>query len=438
MLLITGINFKKTQRLIMVMAVFGSPTREQNMSQTPSNIQRAAVIGAGTMGRGIVMCLANAGVAVQWVDNNPQMLEQALTSVADTYAHSVRQGRIDQAEADDRIARVTTAPDYAAIRDVDLVIEAVYENLELKQKIFRELDALLKPEAILASNTSALDIDAIAAVTRRPQQVLGLHFFSPAHIMKLLEIVRGAQTAPAVLEAALALGKRMGKVSIVAGNCPGFIGNRMLRTYTHEARKMLLEGAFPHQVDAALQGFGFAMGAFRMYDVVGVDLEWRARQLSGTGQDAPQFQVDNRLCEAGRFGQKSGNGYYHYEPGSRQAEHDPQVDALVLQVSEDLGFHRREIGPEEVLERCLLALVNEGAKILEEGIAGSAHDIDLVYLNGYGFPADKGGPMAWADQQGLADVHQRLVALETRQGDHWRPARLIGELAAGGKGFADK
>jgi len=408
------------------------------MSQTPSNIQRAAVIGAGTMGRGIVMCLANAGVAVQWVDNNPQMLEQALTSVADTYAHSVRQGRIDQAEADDRIARVTTAPDYAAIRDVDLVIEAVYENLELKQKIFRELDALLKPEAILASNTSALDIDAIAAVTRRPQQVLGLHFFSPAHIMKLLEIVRGAQTAPAVLEAALALGKRMGKVSIVAGNCPGFIGNRMLRTYTHEARKMLLEGAFPHQVDAALQGFGFAMGPFRMYDVVGVDLEWRARQLSGTGQDAPQFQVDNRLCEAGRFGQKSGNGYYHYEPGSRQAEHDPQVDALVLQVSEDLGFHRREIGPEEVLERCLLALVNEGAKILEEGIAGSAHDIDLVYLNGYGFPADKGGPMAWADQQGLADVHQRLVALETRQGDHWRPARLIGELAAGGKGFADK
>ena len=408
------------------------------MSQTPSNIQRAAVIGAGTMGRGIVMCRANAGVAVQWVDNNPQMLEQALTSVADTYAHSVRQGRIDQAEADDRIARVTTAPDYAAIRDVDLVIEAVYENLELKQKIFRELDALLKPEAILASNTSALDIDAIAAVTRRPQQVLGLHFFSPAHIMKLLEIVRGAQTAPAVLEAALALGKRMGKVSIVAGNCPGFIGNRMLRTYTHEARKMLLEGAFPHQVDAALQGFGFAMGPFRMYDVVGVDLEWRARQLSGTGQDAPQFQVDNRLCEAGRFGQKSGNGYYHYEPGSRQAEHDPQVDALVLQVSEDLGFHRREIGPEEVLERCLLALVNEGAKILEEGIAGSAHDIDLVYLNGYGFPADKGGPMAWADQQGLADVHQRLVALETRQGDHWRPARLIGELAAVGKGFADK
>jgi 3-hydroxyacyl-CoA dehydrogenase len=422
----------------MVMAVFGSPTREQNMSQTPSNIQRAAVIGAGTMGRGIVMCLANAGVAVQWVDNNPQMLEQALASVADTYAHSVRQGRIDQGEADARVARVTAADGYVAIRDVDLVIEAVYENLELKQKIFRELDGLLKPEAILASNTSALDIDAIAAVTRRPQQVLGLHFFSPAHIMKLLEIVRGAQTAPAVLDAALALGQRMGKVSVVAGNCDGFIGNRMLNTYVLEARKMLLEGAYPYQVDAALQGFGFAMGPFRMFDVVGVDLQWRSRQLSGVGQDAPEVQVDNRLCEMERFGQKSGNGFYHYEPGSRQAEHDPQVDALVLQVSEELGFQRREIGPQEILERCLLALVNEGAKILQEGVAGSAHDIDLVYLNGYGFPADKGGPMAWADQQGLADIHRRLMDLETCQGAHWQPARLIGELAAAGKGFADK
>ncbi|CAI8998160.1 3-hydroxyacyl-CoA dehydrogenase [Pseudomonas sp. IT-196MI5] len=408
------------------------------MSRTPLDIQRSAVIGAGTMGRGIVMCLANAGVAVQWLDNNPQMLEQALATVADTYARNVRQGRIDQSEADARVARVTAADGYTAIRDVDLVIEAVYENLELKQKIFRALDGLLKPEAILASNTSALDIDAIAAVTGRPQQVLGLHFFSPAHIMKLLEIVRGAQTAPAVLDAALALGQRMGKVSVVAGNCDGFIGNRMLNTYVLEARKMLLEGAYPYQVDAALQGFGFAMGPFRMFDVVGVDLQWRARQLSGVGQDAPEVQVDNRLCEMERFGQKSGNGYYHYEPGSRQAEHDPQVDALVLEVSEGLGFHRREVGPEEILERCLLALVNEGAKILQEGIAGSAHDIDLVYLNGYGFPADKGGPMAWADQQGLADIHRRLIDLETRQGDQWQPARLIGELAAAGKGFADK
>ncbi|AVO56684.1 3-hydroxyacyl-CoA dehydrogenase [Pseudomonas chlororaphis] len=400
-------------------------------------IQRAAVIGAGTMGRGIVMCLANAGVAVQWVDNNPQMLEQALTAVTETYAHNVRQGRIDQVEADARRARVSAAADYLAIRDVDLVIEAVYENLELKQKIFRELDGLLQPRAILTSNTSALDIDAIAAVTRRPRQVLGLHFFSPAHIMKLLEIVRGAATAPQVLEAALALGERMGKVSVVSGNCPGFIGNRMLRTYVLEARKMLLEGAFPYQVDAALQGFGFAMGPFRMYDVVGIDLEWRARQLAGKGQEAHEVQVDNRLCEAGRFGQKSGKGYYHYEPGSRQAEHDVQVDALVQQVSEGLGYRRRDVGPEEILERCLLALVNEGAKILEEGIAGSAQDIDLVYLNGYGFPADKGGPMSWADRQGLVSIQQGLLRLQAESGTHWKPARLIDELVQAGKGFAD-
>ena len=401
------------------------------------DIQRAAVIGAGTMGRGIVMCLANAGVAVQWVDNNPQMLEQALTAVTETYAHNVRQGRIDQAEADARRARISAAADYPAIRDVDLVIEAIYENLELKQQIFRELDGLLQPRAILASNTSALDIDAIAAVTRRPRQVLGLHFFSPAHIMKLLEIVRGAATAPQVLEAALALGEGMGKVSVVSGNCPGFIGNRMLRTYVLEARKMLLEGAFPYQVDAALQGFGFAMGPFRMYDVVGIDLEWRARQLAGKGQEAHEVQVDNRLCEAGRFGQKSGKGYYHYEPGSRQAEHDVQVDALVQEVSEGLGYRRRDIGPEEILERCLLALVNEGAKILEEGIAGSAHDIDLVYLNGYGFPADKGGPMSWADRQGLVSIQQGLLRLQAESGAHWKPARLIDELAQAGKGFAD-
>nr|BFD39035.1 3-hydroxyacyl-CoA dehydrogenase [Pseudomonas sp. FFPRI_1] len=406
------------------------------MSQTAFDIQRAAVIGAGTMGRGIVMCLANAGLPVLWLDNNAQMLEQALQAVAETYAHNLRQGRIDQAEADARLARIKPVADYPQLAEVDLVIEAVYENLELKQQIFRQLDATLKPGAILASNTSALDIDAIAAVTQRQSLVLGLHFFSPAHIMKLLEVVRGAKTAPAVLEAALALGERMGKVSVVAGNCFGFIGNRMLNTYVLEARKMLLEGAFPYQVDAALQGFGFAMGPFRMYDVVGIDLGWRARQLDGVGQAAPEVQVDNRLCELGRFGQKSGDGYYHYEPGSRQAEHDLQVDALVQQVSEGLGYQRRDIGPEEILERCLLALVNEGAKILQEGIARSAHDVDRVYLNGYGFPRERGGPMSWANTQGLGRIRQRLLHLQAEHGAHWRPAQLIDELAAAGKGFA--
>ena len=401
------------------------------------SIQQVAVIGAGTMGRGIVMSLANAGIPVLWLDNNPQMLEQALAAIADTWAHSVRQGRIDEAQAGARRALVSPAADYPALADVDLVIEAVYENLELKQQIFRTLDGLLKPSAILASNTSALDIDAIAAVTQRPQQVLGLHFFSPAHIMKLLEIVRGAKTAPAVLDTALALGERIGKVSVVAGNCDGFIGNRMLNTYVKEARSMLLEGAYPHQVDAALQGFGFAMGPFRMYDVVGIDLEWRARELAGKGQDQDVVQVDNRLCTLGRFGQKSRMGYYRYAEGSRQAEHDPEVDALVQDVSESLGYTRREIGSEEILERCLLALVNEGAKILEENIAANSHDIDLVYLNGYGFPADKGGPMNWADAQGAAALYQRLKDLQARFGEHWQPARLIETLATNGKRFAD-
>ena len=407
------------------------------MSHSAFTLQQAAVIGAGTMGRGIVMSLANAGIQVLWLDNNQQMLEQAMTVVAETNAHNVVLGRISEEQAAARLACVAPVGDYTALAEVDLVIEAVYENLELKQQIFRELDAVLKPGTILASNTSALDIDAIAAVTARPQQVLGLHFFSPAHIMKLLEIVRGAQTAPAVLEAALELGRRIGKVAVVAGNCHGFIGNRMLASYVREARMLLLEGALPQQVDAALQGFGFAMGPFRMYDVVGIDLEWRARELAGKGQDEPTVQVDNRLCGLGRFGQKARMGYYRYAEGSREALHDPQVDALVLQVSEQLGFVRREIDPTEILERCLLALVNEGAKILEERIAASSHDIDLVYLNGYGFPADQGGPMAWADSQGLAAIHARLKALQPLFGDHWQPARLIEQLAASGKRFAD-
>ncbi|WP_296271964.1 3-hydroxyacyl-CoA dehydrogenase [Pseudomonas sp. UBA6323] len=407
------------------------------MSKVVSPLRCAAVIGAGTMGRGIVISLANAGLQVLWLDNNPQMVEQGLAMAEETWAQNVAKGRIDEAEAAARRARIEAVDGYAALADADLVIEAVYENLELKQNIFRELDAVMKPGAILASNTSALDIDAIAAVTSRPEAVLGLHFFSPAHIMKLLEIVRGAKTAPAVLQATQELGARMGKVAVVAGNCHGFIGNRMLHTYVREARMLLLEGAWPHQVDAALQSFGFAMGPFRMYDVVGIDLEWRARELAGEGQDDPAVQVDNRLCELGRFGQKSGKGYYLYAPGSRQAEHDPVVDGLVQMQSERLGFTRREIGNEEILERCLLALVNEGAKILEENIAANSHDIDLVYLNGYGFPVERGGPMAWADGEGVGAIRQRLLQLAERFGAHWQPAALIGRLAEQNKRFAD-
>ncbi|WP_409269345.1 3-hydroxyacyl-CoA dehydrogenase NAD-binding domain-containing protein [Pseudomonas sp. KCJK9044] len=404
---------------------------------TPYNVEQTAVIGAGTMGRGIVISLARAGLPVLWLDNDPRATETGLAMLKQTWAQQVAKGRIDQAEADACLARVSQVTTYADLAQVDLVIEAVYENLALKQEIFRTLDDTLKAEAILASNTSALDIDAIAAVTQRPEQVLGLHFFSPAHVMKLLEVVRGQRTSPAVLDAAQALGQRMGKEVVVAGNCPGFIGNRMLATYVAEARKLLLEGATPRQVDEALQAFGMAMGPFRMYDVVGIDLEWRARQLAGVGMEAPLAQVDNALCALGRFGQKTGKGYYRYAPGSREAVHDPEVDALVLKVAHDLGVRPREIGEAEIRERCLLALVNEGAKILEESVASCSDDIDRVYLHGYGFPADIGGPMRWADQQGLGSLLGRLERLQGLFGEHWRPCGLLMRLAAEGKPLAN-
>ncbi|QXI26127.1 3-hydroxyacyl-CoA dehydrogenase [Pseudomonas vanderleydeniana] len=403
----------------------------------PYNVQQTAVIGAGTMGRGIVISLARAGLPVLWLDNDPKATEAGLAMLAQTWRQQVDKGRLTGEEADACLARVRRVSGYAELAQVDLVIEAVYENLALKQEIFRTLDATLKPEAILASNTSALDIDAIAAVTQRPAQVLGLHFFSPAHVMKLLEVVRGAATSPAVLDTAQALGRRMGKEVVVARNCPGFIGNRMLATYVAEARKLLLEGALPRQVDEALQGFGFAMGPFRMYDVVGNDLQWRARQLAGQGMDAPLVQVDNALCARERFGQKVGKGYYRYAAGSREALHDPEVDELVIQVSRDLGMRRREVDDAEILERCLLALVNEGAKILEENMAASSHDIDRVYLFGYGFPQATGGPMHWADEQGLGLILARLERLQGLFGEHWRPAGLILRLVADNRRLAD-
>lgn len=401
------------------------------------DIQQVAVIGAGTMGRGIVISLASAGLPVLWLESNALTLNAGLAMIEQTWAQQVGKQRISQIEADAHLKRVIPVQSYAALAEVDLVIEAVYESLELKQEIFRALDAHLKPKAILASNTSALDIDAIAAVTGREQQVLGLHFFSPAHIMKLLEVVRGKLTNDSVLEAARVLAQRTGKVAVVSGNCPGFIGNRMLRSYVAQAREMLLEGAMPQQIDEVLQQFGFAMGPFRMYDVVGIDLEWRARQLAGQGMDDPLVQIDNALCELGRLGQKTGHGYYRYAPGSRRAEQDSRVDELVLKVSQGQGYRRREIDAREILDRCLLALVNEGAKILEEGIAGSSHDIDQVWLNGYGFPAVTGGPMCWADERGLNEVLARLEHLQGVLGEHWRPAGLIHTLVAACKRFAD-
>ncbi|CUS40801.1 MAG: 3-hydroxyacyl-CoA dehydrogenase NAD-binding domain-containing protein [Thalassolituus sp.] len=407
-----------------------------------ATVEQVAVIGAGTMGRGIAISFANAGINVTLLDLNDDVRAQAMDYIGKIYAQMVERERITQEQMDARLACFSDTGSYADIAHVQLVVEAVYENLALKQTIFRELDRVVNADAILATNTSYLDIDAIAAETSRPEKVLGMHFFSPAHIMKLLEIVRGAKTDPAVLDLVEALGARIGKVAVVAGNCHGFIGNRMLEPYVFQSRRLLLEGALPQQVDQALEAFGMAMGPFRMYDVVGIDLEWRSRQMAEVkfeqgSADELNVRVDDRLCEMERFGQKNGKGYYRYEAGSRQALRDEDVEALVISTSIDAGFERRSISDNEIVERCLLGLINEGARILQEGIASSSADIDKVYLNGYGFPAERGGPMAYADERGIANVYNALKALEAEHGEFFKPAALLQRLAEQQRCFAD-
>ncbi|MFZ2289105.1 MAG: 3-hydroxyacyl-CoA dehydrogenase NAD-binding domain-containing protein [Halopseudomonas yangmingensis] len=399
------------------------------------DIRKVGVIGAGTMGRGIVINFLNAGYPVIWLDVNAEMLEKGVGEIANVYKRSVAQQRFDDAEAQARLARVSTTQNYADLADLDLVIEAVYENMDLKKQIFAELDKAVKPSAILATNTSYLNIDEIASATARPSQVLGLHFFSPAHIMKLLEVVRGKATAQDVLDTCLAVGKKIGKEAVLAGNCHGFIGNRMLEKYSRQSREVVLEGATPWQVDQALQGFGMAMGPYRMYDVVGVDLGWRSRQLAGIGRGEPIVWLDNKLCEMGRFGQKSSHGFYKYEPGNRQAMHDPETDLMAREVAAEAGYTPREVSDEEIVRRCILALVNEGARILDEGFAESAADIDRVYLYGYGFPAERGGPMSYADSLGLDVVLKEIRQLESERGEFWKPAAGLVRRAEAGERF---
>ncbi|WP_304640873.1 3-hydroxyacyl-CoA dehydrogenase [Pseudomonas sp.] len=399
------------------------------------SIRKVGVIGAGTMGRGIVMNFVNAGYPVTWLDVNAEMLEKGLEDIRSVYKRSVAQERFDDAEAQARLARITTTQDYAQLQDMDLVVEAVYENMDLKKKIFAELDKAVKASAVLATNTSYLNIDEIASATQRPAQVLGLHFFSPAHIMKLLEVVRGKATSQDVMQACLAVGKKIGKEAVLAGNCHGFIGNRMLEKYSRQSREVVLEGATPWQVDQALQGFGMAMGPYRMYDVVGVDLGWRSRQLAGIGRGEPIVWLDNKLCEMERFGQKSGHGFYKYEPGSRQAIHDPETDMLAREVAEEAGYQPRDVADEEIVRRCILALVNEGARILDEGFAESAEDIDRVYLYGYGFPKERGGPMSYADSLGLDVVLKQIRELEAEKGEFWKPAEGLIRRAEAGERF---
>jgi len=405
----------------------------------PRAVKSAAVIGGGTMGVGIALCFANAGIPVKLLEINEEALGRALQRARDTYGASVKRGSLTEEAMEQRLKRVEGVTDYAALADVDLVIEAVFEEMDVKRQVFERLDAVCKPGAILASNTSSLDLNQIAAFTRRPEDVVGLHFFSPANVMRLLEVVRGAKTSDEVLATAMAVGKQLKKVSVVVGVCDGFVGNRMVFQYGREAEFLLEEGATPQQVDGALRNFGMAMGPFAMRDLSGLDIGQaiRKRQRAELPADRDFPTVSDKLCEAGMLGQKTGAGYYRYEPGNRTPLENPDLAPMLDAASREKGLERRELDEQYIIERTIYALVNEGAKILEEGIAQRASDIDVIYLNGYGFPAFRGGPMFYADSVGLDEVLARVKALHARCGDWWKPAPLLEKLAAEGRTFSD-
>jgi 3-hydroxyacyl-CoA dehydrogenase len=402
-------------------------------------IRSAAVIGAGTMGGGIAMSFANAGIPVTVLDASAAALEKGLGVVRANYESAAHKGKLSAADLAARCALITGTLNAQDLSSADILIEAVFEDLDAKRRVFQELDALAKPGAILASNTSTLDIDRIALCTQRPANVLGLHFFSPANVMRLLEIVRGKATSAEVLASALALAKKLNKVGVVAGVCDGFIGNRMLRPYLRQVELLLLEGALPAQVDGALERWGWAMGPCRMADLAGNDIAGfiRRRQYADD-PDAPHSPIADRLVELGRFGQKSGKGYYRYAPGGREPLADPEVERIILDAARGAGLTRRSISADEIVKRCMFALVNEGAKILEEGIAARASDIDVVYLTGYGFPLFRGGPMFYADTIGLAAIVRalrRFAANPASDPGFWTPAALLARLAVEGTTF---
>jgi len=408
----------------------GTPTR---------TIERIAVIGAGTMGGGIAMNFLSAGMRVALFESDEAALGRGVARIRENYEASAAKGRLTREQVDQCMSRLTSTLRYDDVGDADLVIEAVFEDMAIKQAVFRRLDEAAKPDAILATNTSTLDVNAIAAATMRPQDVVGMHFFSPANVMKLLEVVRGAATAPDVLTTVMQVAKRIGKTAVVSGVCDGFIGNRMVEQYLRQAMFLVDEGASPAQVDAALEKFGMAMGPFRMSDLAGNDVGWRIRQRRYVEKPALRYsRIADRLCEQGRFGQKTGAGWYRYAPGRRDALPDPAVDAIIDAYRKEIGSTPRKIAADEIVDRCILALVNEGARILEEGIAQRASDIDVVYLAGYGFPPWRGGPMLYADISGLYNVARRMqqfAALPGADAAFWTPAPLLARLAAEGKTF---
>ena len=430
------------QSRALIHAFFGERTVNK-IPDIPKNtplreIRRAAVVGAGTMGGGIAMNYANAGIPVIVKEVSEEALDRGLSTIRKNYANSVAKGRFSQAMMDERMALITPQLTYDGFEEADIIVEAVFEGMGLKKQVFREIDLVAKPSCILASNTSSLDIDEIASATRRPESVIGHHFFSPANVMRLVEVVRGKATAREAIATSMALAKRLKKVAVVAGNCRGFIGNRMLGPYFREAQFLIEEGATVEAVNQTLYDFGWAMGPLAVSDLAGLDVGWRIRKefkhLEKPGVRVPL--VADRLCELGRFGQKTGRGFSLYDENRRPLA-DPETAALIEQVARQAGIERRAVQAEEIVDRCLFALVNEGARLLGEGIALRAVDIDIVYLNGYGFPAWRGGPMFYADTVGLEKVLGRVREFEARHGsDLWSPAPLLEQLASDGNTFA--
>ena len=405
-----------------------TPTRE---------IKSAAIIGAGTMGGGIAMNFANVGIPVKILEMSQAALDKGLGIIAKNYAATVAKGRLKQEDMDKRMSLLQGVLEYEAIKDADIVIEAVFEDMEVKKQVFAKLDSVMKPGAILATNTSTLDVAEIAAATKRPEDVIGLHFFSPANVMKLLEVVRAQKTGKDTLATSMKLARTIKKVGVVAGVCDGFIGNRMLHSYARQAGFLLEEGALPQQVDKAIEDFGFAMGPFRVGDLAGLDVGWliRKRQAATRPAHLRYSKIADRVCELGRYGQKTGAGWYRYEAGNRTPLPDPIVEELILKASAEAGITRRAISDQEIIERCMYALVNTGAKILEEGIALRACDIDIVYVYGYGFPRFRGGPMFYADTVGLDKVYESVKRFHEEHGEWWKPAPLLERLAKEGGKF---
>ncbi len=428
------------QREAMIHIFFGERAASK-ISDIPKetpllSIGSAGIVGSGTMGGGIAMNFANAGIPVLVLDQDEKNLKRGMGVIEKNYQMMVDRGRMTKEQKDMVMGLITPTLSYDDLSEVDIAVEAVYENLDLKQEIFKTLDTVTKDHAILASNTSGLDIDAIAASTNRPEKVVGTHFFSPANVMRLLEIVRGKDSSDETMATVMALGKKMGKAAVVSLNAPGFIGNRMLAGYTYQANMLLLEGALPNQVDSALEAFGMSMGPFRMMDLVGLDLGWRARKLAKMETPLAN-KISDALCEQQRFGQKTSKGFYNYSEGSRAPNPAPENESIYMEISDQNNIERREISDQEIIDRCILALVNEGARILEEGVAQRSGDMDIVYINGYGFPIWRGGPMFYANQQGLSNVISKMVDFSKLDNNFWEPAPLLKKLAEESGSFGE-